>query len=102
MDLYSVLFDHRPRFFVKEQADGYVLTADLPGVKDEDLDITLAAGRLTVAGKREGYGEFKRVFALPESVDGEQVSAELKSGVLTLTVPKKAAAQPRKIALKAA
>jgi HSP20 family protein len=102
MDLYHFTFDYRPRFLVSERPDGFVLSADVPGVKEADLDITLAAGRLTVAGKREGFGEFKRAFTLPDTVDGEQVSADLKDGVLTLVVPKKAAVQPRRIAVKAA
>ena len=102
MALYQLMFDYRPRFLVTERADGFVLSADVPGIKEADLDITLASGRLTVAGKRDGHGSFQRAFTLPDSVDGEQVTAELRDGVLTLLVPKKAAAQPRKIAIQAA
>ncbi len=101
MALYFT-YDVRPRFFVDERPEGFVLTADVPGVKEGDLDITLENGRLSVAGKREGHGEFKRTFTLPETVDGEHVSAALDHGVLTLTVPKKAAVQPRRIDIKAA
>lgn len=105
-----------PTFEVFERKDGYVFKADLPGVKQEDLDITLNANRLTVSGKREAeerkegerfyayersFGTFTRSFTLPEGVDAEHVAAELKNGVLTLVVPKKPEVQPKKITIKA-
>jgi len=105
-----------PSFEVFERKDGYVFKADLPGVKQEDLDITLNANRLTVSGKREAeerkegerfyayersFGSFTRSFTLPEGVDAEHVAAELKNGVLTLVVPKKPEVQPKKISIKA-
>jgi len=105
-----------PSFEVFERKDGYVFRADLPGVKQEDLDITLNANRLTVSGKREAeerkegerfyayersFGSFSRSFTLPEGVDAEHVAAELKNGVLTLVVPKKPEIQPKKISIKA-
>jgi HSP20 family protein len=105
-----------PSFEVFERKDGYVFKADLPGVKQEDLDITLTENRLTVTGKREAeerregerfyayersYGSFTRTFTLPEGVDAEHVAAELKEGVLTLVVPKKPEVQPKKISVKA-
>jgi len=104
-----------PTFEVFERKDAYVFKADLPGIKQEDLDITLTEKRLTITGKREAeerregerfyayersYGSFVRTFTLPEGVDGEHVAAELKDGVLTLVVPKKPEVQPRKIAVK--
>ena len=105
-----------PTFEVFERKDAYVFRGDLPGVKQEDLDMTLTENRLTVSGKREAeerhegerfyaversYGAFTRTFSLPEGVDAEHVRAELKDGVLTLVVPKKPEVQPRKILLKA-
>jgi HSP20 family protein len=105
-----------PSFEVFERKDGYVFRADLPGVKQEDLDITLTENRLTVSGKREAeerkegerfyayersFGSFTRSFTLPEGVDAEHVAAELKNGVLTLVVPKKPEVQPKKISIKA-
>jgi len=105
-----------PGFEVFERKDGYVFKADLPGVKQEDLEITLNANRLTVSGKREAeerkegerfyayersFGSFTRSFTLPEGVDAEHVAAELKDGVLTLVVPKKPEVQPKKISIKA-
>jgi HSP20 family protein len=103
-----------PRFDVKETKEAYVITADLPGVKDADVDISLHGNVLTITGKREGerrdeaekyyavernYGSFARSFGLPDSVDSEHVAADLKHGVLTVNVPKRPEAQPRKIAI---
>jgi HSP20 family protein len=104
-----------PTFDVKETKDAYLFTADMPGVKESDLEISLTGNRLTVAGKRQeekkeeeeryfayerSYGSFSRSFTLPEGVDPEHVAAELKEGVLRLTLPKKPELQPKKIELK--
>ena len=103
-----------PSFDVKENKEGYVFRADLPGVKEEDLEISLTGNRLTISGKREqekheqgdtyyaserSYGSFSRAFTLPDGTDAENVKAELKEGVLQVIVPKKPEVQPRKIAL---
>jgi HSP20 family protein len=105
-----------PSFDIKETAKGYVFIADLPGVKQEDLDINLTGNRLTITGKRESeerkdgenffatersFGNFSRTFSLPEGVDPNAVSAEMKNGVLTLTVPKVPEIQPKKITIQA-
>ncbi len=104
-----------PAFEVKETREGYVFKADIPGVQEKDLDITLTGNRLTVQGKREAehqensdtyyayertYGTFTRSFTLPEGADTAHVHADLKQGVLTLVVPKAPALQPRKVSLK--
>jgi len=104
-----------PAFEVKETTDAFVLRADLPGVEDKDLDVAVHAGVLTVSGSRQAedrkdgetyalyerqFGSFSRSFALPELADAERVDAKLDSGVLTLTIAKKAEAKPRKIAIK--
>lgn len=106
-----------PSFEVKETKEGYVFKADLPGIKEKDLDISLTGNRLTVSGEREeekkeegeryftyerAYGSFSRSFTLPEGVDAEHVQAELKDGVLTLSVAKKPEVKAKKIELKAA
>ena len=104
-----------PDFEVKETTESFVVRADLPGVDEKDLDIALHNGVLTVSGNRQSeerkegesyalyerqYGSFSRSFAIPDIADGERIDANLANGVLTLTIAKKAAANPRKIALK--
>ena len=104
-----------PRFEVKERADALVFTADLPGVKDEDLDISIHQGVLTISGTRKAeekaegdtyylyersYGQFSRSFALPEIADPEKIEAALANGELVVTIGKRAEAKPRKIGLK--
>lgn len=101
-----------PNFDVKETKEAFVFTADLPGVKESDLEVRLTQNRLTISGKRESekvektdqyyasersYGSFTRAFTLPEGIQSDKIQAELKSGVLTLAVPKKPEAQPKKI-----
>ncbi len=103
-----------PRFDVKETRNAYELRADLPGVKDEDVEVSLNGNLLTVSGKREeehrqegdqyftlerSYGTFSRSFALPDNVDAEHITADLRSGVLSLQIPKKPEAQPKKISI---
>jgi HSP20 family protein len=102
------------RFDVKETRDAYVLRADLPGVKEDAVEVSLNGNLLTISGKREvehreegdqfyalerSHGTFTRSFALPDNVDAEAIAAELKNGVLTVQIPKKPEAQPRKIAI---
>jgi len=104
-----------PTFDVKETKDSYVFRADLPGVKDSDLDISLTGNRLTISGRRQeenkeegeqfyayerSYGSFSRSFTLPEGIDAEHVQADLKDGVLSVVLPKKPEVQPKRIALK--
>lgn len=104
-----------PAFEVKETNEAFLLKADVPGVKEADLDIAVHNNVLTVSGTRhaeerkEGesfalferqYGSFSRSFALPDTADGERVEAKLDAGVLSLSIFKKAEAKPRKIALK--
>jgi HSP20 family protein len=103
-----------PAFDVKETKEGFVFTADLPGVADKDLQVQLSENRLSVSGKRESekteqgetyyatersYGSFTRSFTLPEGVDRDKLRAELKSGVLSIIVPKRPEAQPKKISV---
>jgi HSP20 family protein len=103
-----------PRFDVKEIKGAYVIKADLPGVKDDDVDVSLSGNLLTISGKREeehreegesyyamerSSGNFARSFTMPDGVDATSVTAELKNGVLTVQIPKKPEAQPRRIAI---
>ncbi|HSW46658.1 MAG TPA: Hsp20/alpha crystallin family protein, partial [Phycisphaerae bacterium] len=92
------------------------LEAELPGLKMDDLEITVTGNELTLKGERKGgggadvtyhrrerdVGPFTRVLRLPVSVDAEKVEASLKAGVLTVTLPKAEAARLRKIQVKGA
>jgi HSP20 family protein len=104
-----------PAFEVKETRDAYVFKADLPGVREADLEISLTGNRLTLSGKRDpeareeearfyaherSYGTFSRSFTLPEGVDPEHAEADLSSGVLTVVVPKRPEVKPRRIEVK--
>jgi HSP20 family protein len=101
-----------PAIDVSEDADKITLAADLPGLAQKDLEIQIEKDVLTLKGQRqldraaegEHYrrferlaGTFVRSFTLPPTVDVENVSAQLKDGVLTLVLPKRAEARPRQI-----
>ena len=104
-----------PDFEVKETREGYQFRADLPGIKEKDLEISMTGNRLSVSGHREAekrdesdryylyersYGSFTRSFTLPDGIDSTKIAAELKDGVLTLMVPRRPETQPRKIAVR--
>lgn len=101
-----------PAVDIAENENELTLTADIPGVKLEEIDIKIEDGTLSLSGKREfekkqekggyhrierSYGSFQRVFALPETVDVEKVSAQFDSGVLKVTLPKKEVARPKSV-----
>jgi HSP20 family protein len=103
-----------PDFDVKEIGDAIQFRADLPGVEEKDLDVTVTGSRLTIRGKREAeeeqkgetwytcersYGSFTRTFTLPDGCDMDHVRASLDKGVLTLQVPKTAQQQAKKITI---
>ncbi len=104
-----------PEFDVKETKHAFVFVADMPGVADDDLEITMVGNRLTVSGKRgeeaaavgdvyyareRASGSFTRTFTLPEGVEGSSlVRAALERGVLTLSLPKKSELCSRRIVL---
>lgn len=104
-----------PDFEVKETKESFVFTADMPGVAEKDLHVQLSENRLSVSGKRESekteqsetyyatersYGSFSRSFVLPEGIDADKAHAQLKNGVLSIAIPKRPEAQPRKIAVQ--
>jgi HSP20 family protein len=104
--------DFAPPVDIMEERDAIVLRADLPGVKPEDVRLTVENGVLTIAGERHfqktsehagarrvesGYGTFSRSFTLPTSVVSESIEASSEHGVLTVRVPKRAEVQPRRI-----
>jgi HSP20 family protein len=106
-----------PPFDVKETADGYVFKADLPGIEEKDLDVSITGSRLTISGRREAEqagedetvyaaerrcGTFTRSFTVPEGIDGGHVEAHLHSGVLTVYLPKTPEVKPRKVSIQSA
>jgi HSP20 family protein len=107
-----------PRVDVSESDEAYVVRADLPGLEEKDIQVALEEGVLSIEGKveseqeeeRKGWrhverarGSFHRAIALPAEVDAEKVTASYKQGVLTVTLPKVAPAQPavRKVPITA-
>ena len=98
-----------------ETGDSYMLTAELPGLRVEDIEITVERDRLTLRGERRiehpqdaslhrverRAGAFRRTVQLPLEVDGEKVEAIYRNGVLTLRIPKAPEHQPRRISVKA-
>ncbi len=101
-----------PAVDIKEEADKFVIYADIPGVKPEAIDVSMEAGVLTVKGEKEsevktekeGYkrvertsGSFYRRFSLPDSADGEAINAKCKLGVLEIIIPKREAIKPKRI-----
>ena len=104
-----------PLLNVWEDESNYFVEAELPGMQLEDLEIFVNGSQLTIKGERKepigekgtwhrrerGYGKFTRIFELPNVVDGEKVSAELKHGILTVTLPKQPESRPRRIEVKA-
>ncbi len=100
-----------PALNVWEDGEGLLAEAELPGVKSEELDISIVGNELTLSGRRpdapvenasfhrreRGTGEFTRTVRLPYEVDANGVQATLVDGVLTLRLPKAASARPRKI-----
>ncbi len=104
-----------PKFDVKETKDRYIFRADLPGFREEEIDISLTGNRLTISGKREvedrdedenyfiserSQGSFQRSFTLPETADVDRMAASMKDGVLEMSIPKRPDAKPRKISLR--
>jgi len=103
-----------PPVDIFETKDGLTVVADLPGVGRDALDIRVAEGILTIEGRAAHAApgtpvareyellSFFRQFELPETVDPDKISADLAHGVLTLKLPKKEAARPRKIEVRTA
>lgn len=108
------LFDRQlaPRMDVEETDNEVHVNCELPGVKKDDLDISVAGNLLTISGEKKGSdekkdrnyyrretweGNFQRSITLPDSVDPDNVKAEMKDGVLTVRFPKREDVKPRKI-----
>lgn len=101
-----------PAVDIVETENELVLKADLPEVDPKAVEIQIENGTLSLKGERKfeqqtngrgyhrverGYGSFVRAFSLPESVDPDKVKADYKSGVLTVTLPKKEVAKPKSV-----
>ncbi|MDD5410427.1 MAG: Hsp20/alpha crystallin family protein [Methylobacter sp.] len=101
-----------PAVDIKEDTDKFVIYADIPGVKPENIEVSMEAGVLTVKGEKEsetktekeGYkriertsGSFYRRFSLPDSADGDAINAKCKYGVLEIIIPKREAIKPKRI-----
>lgn len=104
-----------PRANLRDSGGELVLEAEVPGLTEKDITLTVTQDTLALAGERkaevpDGYAvqrrervgqKFSRSFALPSRVDVERATAAVKNGVLTVTLPKAADARPRQIAVKA-
>jgi HSP20 family molecular chaperone IbpA len=101
-----------PEVDVFENEHEILLHADMPGVLKDDIAINIDNGKMTLSGVRRlpssgasswrefGDVEFRRNFSVPQSIDTNKVSAELKNGLLSLHLPKSEAAKPRQIEIK--
>ena len=104
---------YTPTTDIYESKEQLLLMADMPGVKQDDVDITLEQNILTICGQVEqphlpgynltyaeyGIAGYRRVFALSNEIDREGIQASMKNGVLKLVLPKSKRALPRKIAV---
>jgi HSP20 family protein len=105
-----------PPVDIAEDKDRILLTAELPGFKEEEISIQMESGVLTIRGERKferekegrtyhrverSYGQFMRTFTLPNNVDRENVKATFRNGVLEIELPKSEEARPRQIRISA-
>lgn len=104
-----------PRIDIVENDNGYVVSAELPGVQKNEIDIDIKDNTLTISGEKKfekkeekdnylrverSYGKFQRSLYLDQNVDREKISAKYKDGILQVTLPKKEEATPKKIEVK--
>lgn len=106
-----------PAVDIADDEKFFKLTAELPGMTEKDVQVSLSDNTLTIKGEKHqesseakqdyylterSYGEFRRSFILPEGVDDDKIGATFANGVLTVKIPKTTQAAPKKIAVKAA
>ena len=111
----SEFTDWTPAFDVYEEKDNFVVKAELPGMKKEEINVSLQDGTLIISGERKGetkseeaevyraeryFGKFQRTVSLPATVAVNNVKAEYKDGILTVTLPKSEEAKPKQIEVK--
>ncbi len=104
-----------PAMDMAETESGYQLTAELPGLDADDVQVTVANGMLTISGEKKEeagdkkpgyvmserrYGAFRRSFRLPEEIDADAIAAEFSKGVLTLTLPRSETARTEQKTIK--
>ncbi|MDH5516665.1 MAG: Hsp20/alpha crystallin family protein [Gammaproteobacteria bacterium] len=109
-----VTSDWAPAVDIKEEDTRYLITADIPGVKPDEIEVHMEDGILSIKGERESqkreeresykriernYGVFYRRFNMPDNADPEKIAAKSEHGVLEISIPKKEAAQARKISV---
>jgi HSP20 family protein len=105
-----------PSLDIHESPEAYTVYAELPGVKPDQVDVTVNEGTLAIRGERKFYeaqneenfhrverrfGSFQRTIALPQAVKADSIEASFKDGILTVTIPKAETAKPRRIEVKA-
>jgi HSP20 family protein len=118
-DLTKRLGAVAPRIDVRESDKAFTIDAELPGMDEDDIELTLSDGLLTLKGEKKEereekkedyylserrYGSFKRTFRVPDSVEQDEVSASFRKGVLTVAMPKSAKVrkEEKRIKIKAA
>jgi HSP20 family protein len=104
-----------PPVDIYEDKDAFHLKVELPGVKSNDVHVSVENGLLTIRGERRldqederdgyhrierSYGSFARSFTLPKTIDGEHLDAEMRDGVLSVRLPKQAAPEPKRIPIR--
>lgn len=109
---FSESFDVWPKVDILDRDDRLLIRAEMPGIRKDDLEITIAGDRLTLEAKREfdekeekdnffhseiGYGRVYRIVHLPVEVKGDEAKAEMKDGVVEIYLPKVEATTPRSI-----
>jgi HSP20 family protein len=104
-----------PAIDISERKDAYIVTAELPGIRPEDLEVSLEDGVLTIKGERKfsqessdqqwhrverRYGAFRRTITLPTQTNADEIEASFENGLLEVVVPKAEEARPRKIQIR--
>lgn len=123
--LFDSFFGRAPRFRrteegewspvidVEETSDEFIVTAELPGMKKENIKISISKGRLSISGDKKkelkdmiyhrlerSFGKFKRIIPLPSQVNPDSVRASYRDGLLTVTLPKVEKARPKEISIE--
>lgn len=103
-----------PALDIEETKEAFKLSAELPGMKKEDIKISFSDGRLSIEGERafekeekdktfhrieRSYGKFRRMISLPREVEADKAKASYEQGILTITLPKSDKAKPKEIGI---